>query len=66
MTIQKINKIEKSNPVAKAMQNKRFHEKVKGSKKTYKRTDNKKAIKNSMLNVDNEIEEEFEYTNSYF
>jgi len=50
MTIQKVDKtdgvkrikIMKANPVAKAMQNKRFHEKVKSPINEYNRAKNKK------------------------
>ena len=52
-------KVNKSNPVAKAMQNKRFHEKVQDNRKVnYKRSDNKKIIENS-LNVDEDEYDEF-------
>ena len=42
-------KVRKDNPVAKAMQNKRFHEKVRDDRKVnYNRTNNKDAIRRSL------------------
>ena len=55
----------KSNPVAKAMQNKRFHEKIQDNRKVnYKRTDNKTAIVNSISQEEDpyDLEDEWDET----
>lgn len=57
-----VKKFDKSNPVAKAMQNKRFHQKIKLSKKGfYKRTNNKQAIHDSVQEREDEYQEFLEH-----
>ena len=57
-------KVLKSNPVAKAMQNKRFHEKVQDNRKVnYKRTDNKNAIVDS---INQEEDHEYDLEDEWY
>lgn len=51
-------KVQKSNPVAKAIQNKRYHEKVQDNRRgDYKRSDNKSAINDSIEEAESEYDE---------
>lgn len=51
-------KVQKTNPVAKALQDKRFHEQVRHSKKAYSRSESKKEMREIFCEV-----EETEYEN---